>query len=301
MARSLARELEERGLPVRLVGRTPTPLKAGAEVVVADLTDPESTEHAVAKSEVCYLTAGLPYRAKTWERNWPQIMGNVIAACAKHNARLVFFDNVYMYDPSYLGHMTEETPIRPISRKGRVRAEIAYQLIEATKRGVVEALIARSADFYGFGRPATGILNFLAFEPLASGKSAMWIADVNYPHSFTYLSDIGKSLAVLGNSDEAYGEVWHLPTSTGLTGREWVNQIADFLGAEPRVKVISPFMARFAGLFSPLVREMVEMFYQYDRPYFFDSSKIKAAYNLMPTPPDIALHEVCCRDYGKCK
>ena len=56
-------------------------------------------------------------------------MSRLIELCKKHNAWIVFIDNIYMYDPNYLSDMTEDTPINPISEKGKVRAAIFYKLV----------------------------------------------------------------------------------------------------------------------------------------------------------------------------
>ena len=298
VARALAQELERQGRPLRLVRRNPGAKRPGVEVHAADLTDAEATERAVRGSTVCYLTVGLPYRAAVWARDWPRVMENAIAACRRNDARLVFFDNVYMYDPDHLGRMTEATPVRPVSRKGRVRARVVRMLHDAVERGEVEALVARSADFFGYGKPWSGVLNFLAFEPLSRGKKAIWFASADRPHNFTYLPDAARAMALLAQRDEAYGEVWHLPSGEARSGREWVEGAAAALGREPRLQLITPAMARLAGLFQPLVRETVEMLYQYDRPYVFDSAKIAARFGLEPTPTDAALAEVARRDYG---
>ncbi len=297
VAQALVPELLKRDYAVRLVSRHPEPVAASA-TLAADLTDPEATDRAVQGSNVCYLTVGLPYRAAAWERDWPRIMENVIAACRRHGARLVFFDNMYMYDPERLGQMTETTPVRPASRKGRVRARVAQTLLDAMERGELEALIARSADFFGPEHPATGVLNFLVFEPLSRGKKAIWFASADQPHNFTYLPDAARALAVLGASDDAYGEIWHLPSGEARTGGAWVEAVSRLLDVEPRLQLITPVMARLAGLFNPLARESVEMLYQYDRPYVFDSTKIAERFGLEPTPTGAALAEVAQRDYG---
>jgi hypothetical protein len=42
-----------------------------------------------------YLCAGLKYDIKVWKKMWPLVMQNTIDACKEHNAKLIFFDNVY--------------------------------------------------------------------------------------------------------------------------------------------------------------------------------------------------------------
>ena len=78
-------------------------------------------------------------------------MKNVISACEKNKTKLVFFDNIYMYNPEKIDLMTEETEVRPTSKKGKVRAQIAKMILDEIEAGKLKALIARAADFYGPG------------------------------------------------------------------------------------------------------------------------------------------------------
>jgi nucleoside-diphosphate-sugar epimerase len=270
----LARELRAFADRVRLVARNPRPVRESDEAFPADLTDPEATTAAVAGSEVVYLVAGLPYNAKIWERNWPVIMENVIAACREAGARLVFFDNVYLYG-RVEGVMTEETPANPSSAKGRVRARIAGDLTKAMARGEVNGLIARAADFYGPGAVNT-FVHPMVFEKLRVGKKAAWLVNETVPHSMTYTPDACRATALLGNTPEAFGKVWHLATHPDPpTGRQFIEAVAAEFGAKPRWQVLKPWMLRMAGLFDSRVRESMELLYQSKYPYLFDSSRFE--------------------------
>src|SRR5512135_133532 len=147
IANELAAVLAGKRTPFRLVGRNPKSV-AGAELVQADVSDPEQTTRAVAGSDVVLLLVGLKYDLAVWRELWPRVMANTIEACKRANARLVFFDNVYMYG-RVRGPMTETTPYNPSSKKGEIRARIATTLLEEAKAGRLNAMIARSADFYG--------------------------------------------------------------------------------------------------------------------------------------------------------
>lgn len=151
IANIIARSLPDYCERIRLVSRNPKAVNRGDALFAADLLQPKLVDAAVAGSEVVYLCPGLLYKSSVWEQQWPVVMQNTINSCEKFGARLVFFDNVYAYG-RVDGEMTESTPFNPCSRKGEVRAKIATQLLDAMQQGRVEALIARSADFYG---PAT--------------------------------------------------------------------------------------------------------------------------------------------------
>ena len=109
IGKELADELIRRGESVRLVSRRARP-QAGAESMAADLTQIHATTEAVRGARVVYLVAGLPYRTTVWRHEWPRVMRNVLEACKRAGARLVFFDNVYAYG-RVDGTMTEATPL----------------------------------------------------------------------------------------------------------------------------------------------------------------------------------------------
>lgn len=277
IATELANQLTQYTDRIRQVSRTPVKVNPTDEIVTADLTRPDQVMQAVKGSEIVYLTAGLQYQLSTWQRDWPRIMTNVIDACKAANARLVFFDNVYCYG-KVTGWMTETTPYNPCSQKGEVRARIAQQLLDEINAGNLTALIARSADFYGPHALNTFVLP-MVFMRLQQGKSANWVCNDKVPHSMTYTPDAGKAVAVLGNTPDAFNQVWHLPTDrAALTGAQFIQEVARCLQVKPRYAMINRWMMRLAGWFNPLARETVEMLYQLEYPYLFDSSKFESRY-----------------------
>jgi len=283
---------------IRLVSRNPEKINKGDELFKADLVNPDEVMNAVEGSEVVYLTVGLPYKTKVWQQTWPVIMQNVINACIQHRAKLVFFDNIYMYAPNQLDPITEDLPIKPASKKGKVRAELVRMIWSAVEKEGLTALIARSADFYGPGIKDTSVLTEVVFNPLSKGKKANWLGSAKYKHSFTYTPDAGKATALLGNKPEAYGETWHLPTAKDpFTGREWVEQIARELGVVPKLRVASKGIVRIIGIFNPVMKELVEMIYQYDKDYVFSSEKFEKKFDLKPTSYMDGIREVIASDY----
>jgi nucleoside-diphosphate-sugar epimerase len=280
---SLVGELVARRLPVRLVARNPRPVAGATALHAADLSNLDDTVSAVAGSAVVHLLVGLKYDRRLWRELWPRIMSNTIEACKRARAKLIFFDNVYMYG-KVRGAMTEETPFNPSSHKGETRAQVATALLREMKSGNLTALIARSADFYG-PHARTGIANILVFDRLASGGKAAWPANDAVPHSFTYTPDAAKSLALLASADAAWNQTWHVPTAPDPpTGAAFIRQAAKALHVAPRYRVLSRPMVKLAGLFSTEVRELHEMLYQNDSDYVFDSTKFSRAFDFEPTP-----------------
>jgi nucleoside-diphosphate-sugar epimerase len=289
----LAGELRKYTDKVRLVSRTPRRVSSGDELMSVDLTLPGAVDRAIKGSDIVYILVSLDYNIKVWETQWPALMRNAIDACIKYNARLVFFDNVYMYDETEIPHMTEQSKINPPSRKGQIRRDISNMLLSATKAGKINALIARSADLYG--TDGNGIIPYqLIVKNLAAGKSASWFIRSDAVHSFTYISDAARATAILGNTPDAYGQVWHLPTnSSKISVAEFTDMIATELKEKSHIRIIPMFIIRMMALFNPLMKEMSEMMYQYDRDYFFDSSKFVKRFGIRPTSYKEGIKEMC--------
>lgn len=279
----LARELVSYTDKIRLVSRHPQKVNDTDELFPADITDPVQVDNAVSGSEIVYVTVGFEYDIRIWRRKWPAFIRNVISSCRKHKSRLVFFDNVYMYDREYLHNMTEETPVRPTSKKGIIRAEISGMILDEAKQGGIKALIARCADFYG---PTNSVLVEMVVNNLMRNKRALWLASDSKIHTFTYSVEAAKATAMLGNTPDAYNQVWHLPTDrTPLTGKQWIEMVAQILNKKARYSVIPKWMLALMGLFVTLFRELSEMVYQYDRDYIFNSTKFEKRFGYSPISP----------------
>ena len=270
---------------IRIVSRSPKKVNENDEVMAADLTDRNQVFTAVEGSEVVYITIGFEYNLKVWQTNWPSFMRNVIDACKKYKSKLVFFDNVYMYDPNFIGNMTEDTPIKPSSKKGLVRKGIAKMITDEFNKKELVALIARSADFYG-PSISNSVLMLTVYDNLKKGKAANWFASVNKIHTYTYTPDAAKATAMLGNTHDAYNQVWHLPTDNSkITGKQWIELVAKELKVKPKYMVIPIWVLGIIGLFVPIMKELKEMAYQYDRDYLFNSSKFEKRFKYKPINP----------------
>jgi nucleoside-diphosphate-sugar epimerase len=296
----LAKSLSEYTTNIKLVSRNPEKVNPEDKLHKADLLLPGEVQKAVKGSEIVYVTVGFPYQTKFWQTHWPDFISSVIEACIQEQCKMVFFDNIYMYDPDHLDGMTEETPLRPVSRKGKVRAEVAGRIMKQVETGRLKALIARSADFYGPGIKNTSVLTETVINPLSNGKTASWMGSMEYRHSYTYTPDAGRATAILGNTEDAYNQVWHLPTAPDpMTGREWIKAFASELGVSPKSRTLSKPMLRMLGIFIPVMKELIEMLYQYDREYVFNSAKFEKRFEVAPTAYQNGIREIVRSDYQK--
>jgi len=267
---------------VRLVSRNPKPTE-GVETRKADVLDYEQLKIAVEGSTVVYLVIGIQYDHKVWQRDWPVIMRNVIRVCKENSARLIFFDNVYMYG-KVEGVITEATPYRPSSKKGKVRAEVARMLEMEMEAGTIDAVIARAVDFYGPGVTDKSAAGVLVFSNMKKGKKAQWFINADVPRSYNYTPDAAKAMYILATQDEALGQIWHLPAVLpALTGREFIQLAATAMKASNKVTVLPKWLLKIIGWFNPFLKEAYEMNYQDAYPFQFSGAKFEKAFNFTPT------------------
>jgi nucleoside-diphosphate-sugar epimerase len=86
-----------------------------------------------------------------------------------------------------------------------------------------------------------------------------------------------------------------------FTGKEWIEAIAGEMGVAPKYQVAPKFLVRILGLFIPIMKEMVEMIYQYDRDYVFDSSKFEKRFGIKPTSYADGIQKIVKTDYSGLK
>jgi nucleoside-diphosphate-sugar epimerase len=180
--------------------------------------------------------------------------------------------------------MTEETPFNPNSKKGEVRARIATLLLEEIKAKNIVAMIVRSADFYG---PSVkqSITYPTVIERLKKGKTAQWIGDPKTVHSFTYTPDAARTVAMLANNETAYNQTWHAITSKErITGIDYVRMACEAAGVKyTGVRNLRTGALKILGLFVPVLGELVEMMYQFEHDYLFDSKKAETTLQIEAT------------------
>lgn len=275
------RELQAMGHSVRIIQRNPTTITGQETLVSADVFDLPTLTKAVSGADVVHLILGLPYSGKVWMEQFPVAIQHTIEAARLTNARVVYFDNVYMYGPVN-GIMTEQTPYQPTTLKGRARAKTAQILMDAVEKGVVKALIARSADFYGPYKPFD-VIDSMA-KKLLKGQKAQVMIRANTRHSMTYIPDSGRAIAALASHLDTFNQIWHMPTDpNALTQQQMVTLVARLLSAKPQLMVVPGWMLKAIGLMQPMIREMTKMNYQYEQDYLFDSSKITKQLDIRPT------------------
>jgi nucleoside-diphosphate-sugar epimerase len=286
---SLTNQLLKTHEKIRLVSRSKY-LLPGTESIKADISSYEETLNSIRGSDIVYMCVGLPYDSKLWMELWPKMMKNVIDACKGLDAKLIFFDNAYMYG-KVDGKMVETTPYNPCSKKGEVRAKTVMMLEYEISRNNINAIIARSADLYGPYSTETSILYLLAIEKYLKGKSAQWLIDINKYHSFTYTIDSANGMIMLANCPDCSNQTWHLPTYPPLDGETLLHMIAKEIGTYPYYSVLNRLQFKLISIFDKTVAESYEMLYQSEFTYYFDSTKFNTFFDYKPKSYYQGIHD----------
>jgi nucleoside-diphosphate-sugar epimerase len=281
-------ELVARDLPVRIVsrsGRATAP--SGVEVVAADAADAASATRAAKGAAVVYQCLNPEYHR--WAEDFPPLQAGVVGACRAHGARLVSFENVYMYGNTCGAPITEDTPTRPHTRKGKVRLAMAEELRSLHAAGQLDVTTARSSDYFGPGAREQSPLGELLIGKALARKSAQVVGDPNQLHSYTYIPDAGRTMAELGTRDDVSGEIFHVPNAPARSTREIADIVGRQIGATVELQVAPKLLLRVMGLFNKSIGEVIEMLYEFEQPFVVDSTKAEQRLGLSPTPLEEAL------------
>ncbi len=290
IGRAIAEELIGRGETVRMVNRSGKmdEIPAGIEVVASDLYDPAKVREVTQGAKVVYQSAQPEYFQ--WPEKFPSLQKSIIDGLAGSGTKLVLVENLYMYGDTNGKPITDAMPYNAHTRKGKVRAALSEAAFAAHRDGKLCVTSGRGSDFFGpWGLP-TAVMGERTFYPLLNGKPAQLIGNINVPHTHTYIPDFGKALVILAERNEADGQAWHIPNDMPrISQREMVIMIAKEAGVEAKISSMGKAMMTIGGLFIPEAREMVEMMYEFEKPFVVDSSKFEKTFGMKATPIEAAI------------
>ncbi|MEO3810538.1 NAD-dependent epimerase/dehydratase family protein [Sphaerisporangium sp. B11E5] len=287
----LARLLAGQGHEVTVVTRSGSgPVAAGITRTPADISDGEALTGIAKGADVLYNCVNPRYHR--WQQDWPPMASALLGAAEASGAVLVTLGNLYVYG-EVNRPMTEDLPLAATGTKGRVRATMWHDMLAAHREGRVRATELRGSDFYGPGMSDQTFFADRFIAPILAGKPVRHIGAVDAPHSVTYLPDVARALAVAGSDPRAWGRPWHIPTATpALTMEQMAVRFAQIAGAPtPKVTRVPDIALRAIGLFTPMIRELMETQHQRTRPFILDSTAFETTFGVAPTSTDTALRE----------
>ena len=290
---SLARQLEAKGKSVRLLSIMDNPDydMFGTQPEAIDGANLDEVQAACADASVVYLLLNAHY--VDWYTLFPPRLEAALAGAALAGATFVYHDNVYMYGRSSQPY-TEEMPYTAKTRKGKLRAEMAEQVLAAHQSGEVDAVIGRTADMYGPGALNSAFNSTLGqrhFYPAMAGETVNILGDIDLPHTYAFVDDVARDLITLATQEKALGQVWHLPAAPTMSQRELMTIAFKEIGLPAKIRgsKISGYFLRGIGLFQKDVAEVAEMLYQFEKPFVVSHQKFEQAFGANPTPHEEAM------------
>lgn len=286
LGQAVMRELLKRHRNIRMINRSgQAEVPANVEVVQADVYNQQSAIAASAGATVIYQCAQPGYTE--WVEKFPPLQASILNAAIHHQVRFVVGDNLYMYG-AVAGDIHENLPNNAHTRKGKVRAEMAQTVLDAHQQGKVQAALVRASDFYGKGVLGSAVGEYV-FPAVLKGKAVQAMGDIDQPHSYTFIDDFGKAMVIVGEHEDAMGQIWHAPNAETLTTREFITKAYNQVDHTPKFRAMGKSMARIVGLFVPEVREMIEMLYEFEQEFVVDDSKFVEKFGNCATPIDEAI------------
>ncbi|UQX89151.1 NAD-dependent epimerase/dehydratase family protein [Jatrophihabitans telluris] len=276
---TVAAELLARGEDVRVVTRSGSG-PDGAERVAADAADSARLIELAQGAEVIYNCANPQYHR--WTTDWPPIANALLAAAESSGAVLAITGNLYAIGPVE-GPMTESTPERPSSVKGRVRQTMWRDALAAQTAGRIKGAVeVRASDYVGEG---PSILSMLVLPRLLKGKSATIPAALDVRHTWSNPADEARLLVKAAGEPRAWGRVWHLPSAPAVSVRELVAIAAGQLGLGSYRLISMPrWVLSVAGLVNTDAKEFAEMNYQFRSPFVLSTETTEAMFGTDFTP-----------------
>jgi nucleoside-diphosphate-sugar epimerase len=286
MGYALVNELASRGIETvafargreklqRLFGST-----SGVHVKNGDMFHLQDLLTAGEGADVIFYAANIPY--VEWSEGLPRVMRNVLDAAKKLQAKVVVVDNIYAYGRSGGQKVTEQTPKRPHTKKGKIRLELERMVLAANQEGV-PTLIVHYPDFYGPNAENT-ILHY-TLQAMLANKSARFVGDLGVEREYIFTPDGAKAAVELALREESFGQNWNIPAYDVISGHKLISIIRELTGYKRKVGTVGKGMISFLGLFDKNMREVVEMMYLTEEPVVLSGEKYEQHIGPLPKTP----------------
>jgi len=277
IGRSIADALRSEGKAYRVVGRNREQLVKTfgshplAEIATWNPDDSASVRAAARDIDTLIYLVGVPYNQFQLH---PVLMQKTLdGAIAEGVKRVLLIGTVYPYGFPNTPLVTESHPREPQTFKGKMRKEQEDILLKAHADGTIQGTILRLPDFYGPGVKASFLHSL--FEAAAHGGTANLVGPIDIPHEFVFVPDVGPVTLALAAKPDAYGHWWNFAGAASTTQRQIAAEVFSMARKKPKLRVAGKSMLRLMGLFSPFMRELVEMHYLMTNPVLMDDRALR--------------------------
>lgn len=297
---AVARALRDAGWTVRALKRGlagESEHRDGLQWLRGDALVAEDVQRAAQGCSVIVHAVNPPgYRR--WSELVLPMLENTIAAAKARGATIVLPGTVYNFGPDAMPHPAEDSPQRPVTRKGAIRAEMERRLQAGAGRGDFRAVVLRAGDYFGPGAANSWFSQGLVTpgQPVAKIQQ---IGTDGVGHQWAYLPDVATAMVSL---IERCGTLpafarFHFAGHWDADGRQMVEAIRRVVqqrtGVQARLTRFPWWAVRLAQPVVPLFRELAEMRYLWRQPLRLGESRLAAELadvgGVPHTPLDVAV------------
>jgi nucleoside-diphosphate-sugar epimerase len=292
LGRTVAKALIAAGYDVIAVSRSgkPSAELSGARFTQADASKELELIGATAGADIIFN--GLNPLYTEWEDKVLPMAANVIAACRAHGALHLFPGNVYGYGSPMPEVLTEATPMRPTTSKGRIRVEMKRMFREEAERpGGVQTVVLRAGDFFG-GTGTGGWFDQASVSKLAKGIFTA-AGPENLIHEWAYLPDFAQAFVKLADNRKKLGRFENLNfPNHPMTELQLKAAVEKATGKTLKLSWLPWWALKLIGVFQPLTRELAVMAYLRFEPHQLASARLESLIGPVPqTPLDEAVRQ----------
>ncbi len=240
----------------------------GITLKSADLNDAKQVYNACKDANYVFHCAIPPYTQ--WHKKLDYLTQGIIKGLENTSVKLIYGDNLYMYGDTNGEPVTEKTTYHAKSKKGKVRTKAANDFLNSN----IDVVIVRASDFYG-PYVNNSMFGFDFFKRTLAGDTVNLLGNIDKLHTLTYIKDFAKTMITLSQKQSTHNQVWHVPNAPTITIRQWLTLIEKEINKPLKKRVAGKKMVAFLGIFNPMVKEAIEMMYQWDKNFIVKHDKYK--------------------------
>lgn len=237
-----------------------------------------------------FIFHGINYPYHRWDPAMRDATRQVISAASPGRATILFPGNIYSFGNTHVP-IKEGIRPQPVTRKGKLRLEIEDMLENATVLGGCKVINLRLPDFWG-PNVTNGLIRPLLGNA-ARGKPMQWMIRTDIPHQFAYTPDAAALFFRLSTEPglPAYAE-YNYGGTTVSSVRDFAHHISRVAGSPYKLRTLSKNTLNLIGLLVPEVKEIRELYYQFENSILLDDAKLRSLFpGWKETGPEEAISE----------
>ncbi len=286
IGRAVAMSLCKRNIPVKALVRDQEKAKRfidgieNIELIQGDASTTEDLDKAFQGIGVVYYCINVPYHQ--WENKVLGLLNKCVEAAIRHEVRLVFPGNVYVYGHAKYNPVDEKHPHAAHTKKGQIRMEMEEMLALARKDSGLDYTIVRMPDFYG-----PYVINTFSeqlYLNAIKGKTLRWIGNLDTEIELIFIEDGGEAMVMAALEKKSSGEIFNIPGNSITTSRKYLREIVNQARKKAKISTMdSDLVFWLIGLFSPIVKEVHEMLYLKREKLILKGDKFSKLIGPLPT------------------